>query len=188
MKIVQSGCQKFRTQLSCCWWIHLEVLPMQKEDIHQGGIVLRGISPFDQHHHPDSIYVLPWHTNQDGWIHAVRRYFSRGSTDWYNFCRDVCTTYLTRNPVRLGGPLHDDIVELNEALYKRKNKYPRGHDRGGGQWVFGIIERKNSKVMLWTHDVCGQLTLLPLWQTTATEGTGQKKTLLFKNLALMSLY
>ena len=49
-------------------------------------------------------------------------------------------------------------MELNEALYKRKNKYPRGHDRGGGQWVFGIIERKNSKVMLWTHDVCGQLT------------------------------
>ena len=92
-------------------------------------------------------------------------------TDWYNFCRDVCTTYLTRNPVRLGGPLQDDIVELDEALYKRKNKYHRGHDRGGGQWVFGIIERKNSKVMLWTVPDRTRDTLQPKIVATVLPGT-----------------
>ena len=67
--------------------------------------------------------------------------------DWFNFCRDICTGYLFRHPVRLGGAGRNDIVEVDEALYKRKNKYHRGHDRGGGKWVFGAIERITNKVI-----------------------------------------
>ena len=52
--------------------------------------------------------------------------------DWYNFMRDICTSHLQRHPVRLGGAADDDIVEVDESLYKRKNKYHRGADRGGG--------------------------------------------------------
>ena len=64
----------------------------------------------------------------------------------------------------------------------------------------GLLIRKmaaNSRVVrrdVAFYDVRGQLTLVPLWQTTATEGTSQKKHFysslrtLFKNLALMSLY
>ena len=67
---------------------------------------------------------------------------------WFNFCRDICTGYMLRNPVCLGGVGRNDIVEVDEALYKRKNKYHRSHDRGEGKWVFGAIERITNKVIL----------------------------------------
>ena len=62
---------------------------------------------------------------------------------WFNFC----TGYMFRHPVRLGGVGRNDIVEVDEALYKRKNKYHRSHDRGGGKLVFGAIERITNKVI-----------------------------------------
>ena len=70
----------------------------------------------------------------------------RSIMDWYNFCRDIATGYLLRHPVRLGGNGPQDIVEVDEALFKRKNKYNRGHERGEGKWVFRAIERITNKV------------------------------------------
>ena len=68
--------------------------------------------------------------------------------NWFNFCRDICTGFMFRHPVPLGGGGANDTVEVDEALYKRKNKYHRGHDRGGGKWLFGAIERITNKVIL----------------------------------------
>ena len=64
--------------------------------------------------------------------------------DWFNFCWDICTGYIFCHPVRLGGVGRNDIVEVDEALFKEKTN-TTGHDRGGGKWVFGAIERITNK-------------------------------------------
>ena len=64
-------------------------------------------------------------------------------TDWYNFCRDICSQDLIINPVQLGGV--GDIVEIDESKWGRKRKYHRGAVRNeGGPWIFGAIERRRS--------------------------------------------
>ena len=91
--------------------------------------------------------------------------------DWYNFMRDICTSHLPRHPVRLGGAADDEIVEVDESLYKRKNKYHRGADRGGGHWIFGCIERKSSKVMMWSVPNRERQTIQPLIEQAIIPGT-----------------
>ena len=38
--------------------------------------------------------------------------------DWYNFIRDVCAEYFTRNPVVIGGPGVE--VEIDESKFGKK--------------------------------------------------------------------
>jgi hypothetical protein len=60
--------------------------------------------------------------------------------DFYNFCREVMSSYLLRNPVILGGV--GDIVEIDESLLGARRKYSRGRfNVGMRQWAFGMIER-----------------------------------------------
>ncbi len=40
--------------------------------------------------------------------------------DWYNFCRDICTEFLQRNPPLLGGL--GVVVEIDESKFSRKAK------------------------------------------------------------------
>ena len=61
--------------------------------------------------------------------------------DWYNFVRDVCAEYFTRNSVVIGGP--GVAVEIDESKFGCR-KYNGGHWQEG-HCVFGGIERGSGK-------------------------------------------
>jgi hypothetical protein len=66
---------------------------------------------------------------------------------WYNLYRDIMSRYLVDNPTMLGGP--GEIVEIDESKWSRKSKYQRGDKTSrDGPWIFGMIQRSNSKVYL----------------------------------------
>ena len=67
---------------------------------------------------------------------------TKTAVDWYNFIRDVCAEYFTRNPVVIGGP--GVAVEINESKFGRR-KYNRGHWQEG-RWVFGGIQQGRNYV------------------------------------------
>eukprot|EP00644_Phytophthora_capsici_P016991 jgi/Phyca11/21129/fgenesh1_pg.PHYCAscaffold_83_\ len=46
-------------------------------------------------------------------------------TDWYSFCRDICSKEMLACPMQVGGP--DHIVEIDETSLKKKSKFNRGH-------------------------------------------------------------
>ena len=56
-------------------------------------------------------------------------------TDWFNFCRDICSRFMVDNSIVLGGV--GDIVEIDETKLGGEEKVWEG---GGGryldQWVF----------------------------------------------------
>jgi len=59
-------------------------------------------------------------------------------TDWANFLREVCSTELVRNPVRLGGPGH--TVAVDETLVAKQKP---GNQQGipvAAKWVFGAVD------------------------------------------------
>jgi len=66
--------------------------------------------------------------------------------DFANFCREICVNWIDMNPAHLGG-LNDDltpkVVEVDESKFFHR-KYGRGtwHE---GHWVFGAVDRENSK-------------------------------------------
>lgn len=66
---------------------------------------------------------------------------------WYDKLCGVMRRYISRHPVRLGGP--ETIVELDETALGRKRKYHRGTPRGSGlKWVLGLIDRTTKKCHL----------------------------------------
>ncbi|XP_061180588.1 uncharacterized protein LOC133189198 [Saccostrea echinata] len=80
--------------------------------------------------------------------------------DWYSFFRDVCSSALLRNPIKLGSDINSNIIEIDESLFGKKRKYHRGT---GNQkyWVFGMVERntRNSVLQLERKD---RNTIIPI--------------------------
>ena len=81
--------------------------------------------------------------------------------DWLNFCRDIWSFYMLQHPIQLGGAA--EIVEIDESKWGKKRKYNRGAVRNeGGPWIFGMIERNRSRVLIWSVPDRTRATLQPL--------------------------
>ena len=65
---------------------------------------------------------------------------------WYQYYKDLMSTYLVNNPIRLGGV--GKFVEVDESKFGHKRKYNRGRCVGDHPWIVGIIERGSKKVTL----------------------------------------
>ena len=62
---------------------------------------------------------------------------------WYNYYRDIMTTWLSRNPV----VFNSGTVHVDETAVGGKCKYHRGHVPDvSTRWLFGIIDNVNHKV------------------------------------------
>ena len=100
---------------------------------------------------------------------------SHTTVDWYNFCREVCTEALLRNPTQIGGmelvngQIEPKVVEIDESKFFHR-KYHRGRYREG-RWVFGGIERVSKKCFLVIVDRRDAATLLPLIEEWVLPGT-----------------
>ena len=57
-------------------------------------------------------------------------------TDWYQYCRDICSWKLLQNPVLLGGP--NVIVQIDQSLVRRR-QYNLGHV-SEQQQIFGLYD------------------------------------------------
>ncbi|GFR96552.1 hypothetical protein ElyMa_004454400 [Elysia marginata] len=70
--------------------------------------------------------------------------------DWCSFMREICTAYLERHPIELGGINEEDgtpiVVEIDESKYFHR-KYHRGM-WPDGHWVFGGIEQGTGQCFL----------------------------------------
>lgn len=95
-------------------------------------------------------------------------------TDWRQFFRDVCSTYLLANPDFDLGGINDDftskIVEIDETVLSRR-KYNRGKMVTEAQWIFGGVERDGSKCFLEVVERRDAATLLPIIQRYIAPGS-----------------
>lgn len=97
------------------------------------------------------LLVYCWAQKFPQWITQKETGISSDQTtvDWYNFCREVCKSYLINNPLVIGG-LHPNgdrkVVEIDESLFF-KRKYNVGRFRPD-HWVFGGVERGTGKCFL----------------------------------------
>lgn len=82
-------------------------------------------------------------------------------TDWYNYCREVCTQSLAENSVQIGGV--GEVVEIDESKFYRR-KYNRGRVLSAQQdgWVFGGIQRSNGDCFMVRVGDRSKNTLFPL--------------------------
>ena len=90
-------------------------------------------------------------------------------TDWYNFCRDICSRILLRQQQPTGGV--GDIIEIDESKFRAKRKYARGRRLTGGQWVFGGICRRTKKSFARIVDDRSKKTLIPIIKSMISPGS-----------------
>ena len=90
--------------------------------------------------------------------------------DWYYILRDVCSTSLLANPVKLGDGTTSEIIEIDESLFGKKRKYNRGT---GNQkyWVFGMVERGTKKAVLQLVEKRDRASLLPIIENYVEKGS-----------------
>lgn len=58
--------------------------------------------------------------------------------EFYRRLREICTSFFNANPVRLGGP--GVSVQVDESLFRHKQKYHRGRAPTRNAWVLGIVD------------------------------------------------
>ncbi|ETV90525.1 hypothetical protein H310_14714 [Aphanomyces invadans] len=67
---------------------------------------------------------------------------SRTASDWYSFCRDVCSSEMLKCEMKIGGV--GSVVEIDETSLKKKSKYNCGK-RHPECWLFGGVDRTTKK-------------------------------------------
>jgi transposase-like protein len=90
--------------------------------------------------------------------------------DWGNFIRETISHYFLSNPIILGGA--DAAVQIDESLFGGRRKYNRGdHHIHTKWWVFGIIEERSNRCVMWLVDKRNKSTLLPIIKRHIRPGT-----------------
>jgi len=59
-------------------------------------------------------------------------------TDWVNFLREICSSELSRNPVRLGGPGY--MVAVDEMLVAKRKPGNQQSRPVAAKWLFGAAD------------------------------------------------
>lgn len=92
----------------------------------------------------------------------------RSVLQWNAFIRDICSTWLLRNPVRLGGP--GIVVQIDESVMA-KQKYHRGHlPSGSSRWVFGMVDTQSRLAHVQMVEDRSAKTLIPIIQKHCAPG------------------
>ena len=65
---------------------------------------------------------------------------------WYNYFRDVMTTWLSQNPIQFNGTVN--VLNVDETAIGGKCKYHRGRFTKLPRWLFGIVDKLTHKIHL----------------------------------------
>ena len=87
--------------------------------------------------------------------------------NWSSYCREVCTFWLEKESVVLGGP--DVVVEIYEAKLGKQRCNTGGWI--GGQWFFGGFEPGSKNCFLVPVPSCGSDALLDIIKEWINPGT-----------------
>ena len=91
-------------------------------------------------------------------------------TDWYTFCRDLCSWNLLQRPVRLGGPGH--IVAIDESVVAKAKPATNRHARPvPPQWVFGAVDITTGEFFMELVARRDASTLIPIIQQHVIPGS-----------------
>ena len=78
---------------------------------------------------------------------------------WYNYFRDVMTTYYAQNPIRF----NQTLVHCDETFIGGKRKYGRGRIPAvNPRYLFGIIDNNQHKVFMQFINRCDHDSIIPL--------------------------
>ncbi|ORD93149.1 hypothetical protein ECANGB1_978 [Enterospora canceri] len=85
--------------------------------------------------------------------------------------RTFCCLNVAENPVKLGGD--GIVVQIDESLFRHKQKYHRGRQPGCEIWVFGLadVSFTPAKISLYVVDDHKASTLLPIIERVCLPGT-----------------
>ncbi|KAA3669764.1 uncharacterized protein DEA37_0006204, partial [Paragonimus westermani] len=86
---------------------------------------------------------------------------------WYQYCRDICSTKMLALQQQLGGPGH--IVQIDETLMF-KRKYHVGH-AAEQHWVFGMYDSHSRKGYCLHVQDRSAATLIPIIQQWVAPGS-----------------
>jgi transposase-like protein len=89
--------------------------------------------------------------------------------NWANFIRETISHHYLLNPQVLGGA---NSVQIDESLFGGRRKYNRGdHQIHTHGWVFGMVEEKTNRNVLWLVDDRKKSTLMTLIRAHVLTGT-----------------
>ena len=78
---------------------------------------------------------------------------------WFNYFRDVMTTFLNNNPIRF----ENVTVHIDETCIGGKRKYNRGRiPKVKPRWLLGIVDKENHKVLVEFIDRRDFLSIIPI--------------------------
>ena len=83
-------------------------------------------------------------------------------TDWFNFCREVCSADLLANPLQIGGP--GAIVAIDESVVARSKPGNAQARPVPPQWVFGGVQLGTTRFFMELVDRRDAATLVPIVQ------------------------
>ena len=58
---------------------------------------------------------------------------------WFAKFRKLCSWALDQNPIFLDGEITGNVVEIDESLFSKKQKYHKGRGSRQQIWVFGAV-------------------------------------------------
>ncbi|OWZ01885.1 hypothetical protein PHMEG_00026653 [Phytophthora megakarya] len=149
--VITGACSTDVTAIDWCYKRADETLPLsqtvslQQEQLPFGALMEEGVLLRRTRAYVEAcVMVLIFWAKQEKSIIAIQmpKHSSRTLTDWYMFCRDICTRELLHCRYRyIGG--QEDVVEIDETSMKKKSKNNVG-TRHPDYWTFGGVDRSTN--------------------------------------------
>lgn len=89
----------------------------------------------------------------------------------FSSLRKKCNVYFNENPIRLGG--NGYICQIDESMFKYKQKYHVGRISADNRWIFGIVDNSTSPSKYYVERVLNRSAevLLPIINRICRDGS-----------------
>ena len=89
---------------------------------------------------------------------------------WFNYCRDICTTWLALHPPMFDGTVN--VLNVDETAIGGKRKYHKGRiPKTKTKWLFGIVDHTNHKCLVEFIDDRKHESIIPVISRHIRQGS-----------------